>query len=106
LFAPTPSIFFLSYISFLSTRTVTFSINIFSRCAFRLETSLRRSATFHSNTMAANGSAMPDQASEILDKGKGKSVEEPTPDMTMEDDDDDEEESGVDEVRPTAHPPH
>jgi hypothetical protein len=51
--------------------------------------------------MAANGSAMPDEASEILDKGKGKSVEAPALDMAMEDDDDDEEESGVDEVRYT-----
>jgi hypothetical protein len=49
--------------------------------------------------MAANGSAMPDEANEILDKGKGKSVEAPALDMVMEDDDDDEEESGVDEVR-------
>lgn len=49
--------------------------------------------------MSANGSAMPDQASEILDKGKGKSVEEPTTAMAMDDDEEDEEEeSGVDEV--------
>ena len=50
--------------------------------------------------MSANGSAMPDQASEILDKGKGKSVEQPTNEMSMQDDeDDDDEESGVEEVR-------
>ena len=51
--------------------------------------------------MSANGSAMPQEASEILDKGKGKSAEQPTHEMRMEDDDeeDEEEESGPEEVR-------
>lgn len=49
--------------------------------------------------MSANGSAMPEEASEILDKGKGKQVEQPTHDMSLEDDDEDEEEeSGAEEV--------
>ena len=54
----------------------------------------------HSITMSANGSAVPEQASELLDKGKGKSTEQPTHEMSMEDDEDDEEEeSGQEEVR-------
>lgn len=49
--------------------------------------------------MSANGSAVAKEASEILDKGKGKSAEQPTHEMSMEDDDEDEEEeSGPEEV--------
>ena len=55
--------------------------------------------------MSANGSAVPEQASEILDKGKGKSTEQPTHEMRMEDDEDDEEEeSGQEEVRLNSQP--
>jgi hypothetical protein len=49
--------------------------------------------------MSANGSAVPEQASEIIDKGKGKAVEQPTNETAMDEDDDEEdEESGVEEV--------
>ncbi|RMD42296.1 hypothetical protein DV735_g2854, partial [Chaetothyriales sp. CBS 134920] len=45
--------------------------------------------------MSANGSAVPsEQTSEIVDKGKGKAVEQPSHDLDMEDDDE-EEESGT-----------
>jgi hypothetical protein len=47
---------------------------------------------------ATNGSAIPQEASEIADKGKGKSVETaPSHDM-MEDSEESEEESGVEDV--------
>ncbi|RMZ86695.1 hypothetical protein DV736_g6078, partial [Chaetothyriales sp. CBS 134916] len=47
--------------------------------------------------MSANGSAVPEQTSEIVDKGKGKAVEQPAHDLDMDNDDDDEEESGPEE---------
>ncbi|RMZ78763.1 hypothetical protein DV738_g3690, partial [Chaetothyriales sp. CBS 135597] len=47
--------------------------------------------------MSANGSAVPEQTSEIVDKGKGKAVEQPSHDLDMEDDDE-EEESGPEDV--------
>lgn len=52
---------------------------------------------------AANGSARPQEASEIVDKGKGKAVDDaPAQDHSMEEDDDeeDEEDSGPEEVCP------
>jgi hypothetical protein len=48
--------------------------------------------------MSANGSAVPADSTEIQDKGKGKSVEEPGRTVGLEEEDDEEEESGVDEV--------
>ena len=49
--------------------------------------------------MSANGSAIPEQTSEIAGKGKGKAAEQPTQDIGMEEDDEDEEEeSGPEEV--------
>ena len=49
--------------------------------------------------MSANGSAIPEQTSEVVDKGKGKATEQPTRDIGMEDDEEDEEEeSGAEEV--------
>lgn len=48
---------------------------------------------------ATNGSAVPQEASEIADKGKGKSVDTaPSHDMMEEDDEESEEESGVEDV--------
>ena len=49
---------------------------------------------------ASNGSAIPQEASQIIDKGKGKSVDTtPSHDMMEEDDEDsEEEESGVEDV--------
>ena len=47
--------------------------------------------------MSSNGSAIPTEATEVQDKGKGKSVEEPSRTIGMEEDED-EEESGLDEV--------
>ncbi|RMZ83401.1 hypothetical protein DV737_g1741, partial [Chaetothyriales sp. CBS 132003] len=40
--------------------------------------------------MSANGLAVPEQTSEIVDKGKGKAVEQPTHDLDMDDDDEEE----------------
>lgn len=57
--------------------------------------------------MSANGSAIPTEATEVQDKGKGKSVEEPSRNIGMEEDEDEEEESGIDEVStPTQTPSH
>lgn len=50
---------------------------------------------------ATNGSAIPQEASEIADKGKGKSVETATGHDAMEDSES-EEESGVEDVSSTA----
>ena len=47
--------------------------------------------------MSANGSTVPQEASEIQDKGKGKQVEQAQHDTGM-DDDEEEEESGPEEV--------
>lgn len=47
--------------------------------------------------MSANGSAIPSESTEIQDKGKGKSIDEPTQAVGLEEDDE-EEESGADEV--------
>ena len=50
---------------------------------------------------AENGSAVPQEASEIADKGKGKAADPiSTRDQSMDDDedDDDEEDSGPEEV--------
>ena len=51
--------------------------------------------------MSANGSAVPEQSTEVQDKGKGKQVEEPPKTSPLDDSDDDEEEnadSGPEEV--------
>lgn len=49
--------------------------------------------------MSANGSAIPAQTSDVVDKGKGKATEQPTHSMGMdEDEEDEEEESGPEEV--------
>jgi hypothetical protein len=48
--------------------------------------------------MSANGSAIPEQANQLADKGKGKATEQPVHDMGMEDDEEDEEDSGAEEV--------
>lgn len=53
--------------------------------------------------MSANGSAMPQESSEIQDKGKGKSVEQAPQQPAFEDEEDEEEESGADEVRFLIH---
>jgi hypothetical protein len=48
---------------------------------------------------ATNGSAVPKEASEIVNKGKGKSVDTTAShDMMEEDDEESEEESGVEDV--------
>ena len=47
---------------------------------------------------ATNGSAIPQEASEIADKGKGKSVETAASHEMMEDSEESEEESGVEDV--------
>lgn len=53
---------------------------------------------------ATNGSAIPQEASEITDKGKGKSVEPAASHEMMDEDEEDseEEESGVEDVRGLA----
>ena len=55
---------------------------------------------------AQNGSALPQQASELAGKGKSKATDQPpAQDHAMdedEDDEDDDEESGVEEVRFTS----
>ncbi len=53
--------------------------------------------------MSANGSAVPEQATEILDKGKGKSAEQPTHEMSMEDDEEEEEEESGQEEASSNH---
>jgi hypothetical protein len=56
--------------------------------------------------MSANGSAVPTESSEIQDKGKGRSVEEPTHDMNVDEEDDEQEESGPDEVSDMLYAPN
>ena len=53
--------------------------------------------------MSANGSAMPQEASETTEKGKGKAVEQPrSHDMSMDDDDSSEESAHEEEVYTAA----
>ena len=47
---------------------------------------------------ASNGSAVPQEATEITDKGKGKSVDPVTSHDAMEDSEESDEESGVEDV--------
>ena len=50
--------------------------------------------------MSANGSAIPSQTEEAMNKGKGKATEQPSHDMMMEDDEEDEEEESAAEEVP------
>lgn len=52
---------------------------------------------------ASNGSAVPQEANEITDKGKGKSVDPVAGHDMMEDSEESDEESGVEDVSEPAH---